>query len=177
MRLAMEFLHRKKWSGFAAGSLTGIAAAVSCLAAAKIMGASGGFESCASMLVSLFNLDISRTVYFIRVKPPVADYQTVQFIGMIAGAFASAKLSGDFKLRWLPDNEWIPSFGTGRLKRLAALFLGCALLQIGASIAGGCTSGLGISGMFLLSPAGLLFIAGVFSGGIFTALCIYRKRY
>ncbi|MDR2400638.1 MAG: YeeE/YedE family protein [Deferribacteraceae bacterium] len=173
----LEFFKMKRWSGFVAGSLTGIAAALSCLAAEKVMGASGGFESCVSILVSLFNLDISRTVYFIRVKPPVADYQTLQFIGMIAGAFLAAKFSGDFKLRWFPDKVWLPLFGASRVKRLTALFFGCVLLQIGASIAGGCTSGLGITGVFLLSPAGLLFITGVFSAGIITALLIYGRKY
>lgn len=177
MKTLWEFLKRKRWSGFAAGSLTGIAAAASCLAAEKVMGASGGFESCASIIASFLNLDISRTVYFIRVKPPVVDYQMLQFIGMIAGAFIAAKLSGDFKLRLLPDDEWRQAFGSGRLKRLISLFFGCVLLQIGASIAGGCTSGLGITGMFLLSPAGLLFIIGVFSAGIITALLLYRERY
>jgi uncharacterized membrane protein YedE/YeeE len=141
------------------------------------MGASGGFESCASILVSFFDLALSETVYFTRVKPPEADYQTIQFIGMIAGAFVAAKLSGDFKPRLMPDREWEAAFGQSKVKRWIMLFLGCVLLQIGASIAGGCTSGLGITGMMLLSPAGLLFIAGVFSAGIITALFLYRRRY
>jgi hypothetical protein len=173
----LEYFRRKRWSAAVCGALTGIAAAVSCLVAEKVMGASGGFESCVSMLVSLFNLDLSRTVYFIRVKPPIADYQTIQFIGMIAGAFVASKLSGDFKPRLTADKEWVPVFGTGKPIRFAALFFGCLLLQVGAGIAGGCTSGLAITGMFLLSPAGLLFAVGVFSAGIISTMIIYGRRY
>ena len=50
-------------------------------------------------------------------------------------------------------------------------------LEYAAGIAGGCTSGLAISGGMLLVPAAFLFIAGMFASGIVTALIIYRKRY
>jgi hypothetical protein len=56
-------------------------------------------------------------------------------------------------------------------------FLGAIVLEYGAGIAGGCTSGLAISGGMLLAPAAFLFIAGMFASGIFTALIIYRNRY
>jgi len=51
------------------------------------------------------------------------------------------------------------------------------VLEYAAGIAGGCTSGLAISGGMLLVPAAFLFIAGMFGSGILTALIIYRNRY
>jgi len=56
-------------------------------------------------------------------------------------------------------------------------FLGAIVLEYGAGLAGGCTSGLLISGGSLLVPAAFLFMIGMFASGIVTALIVYRKRY
>jgi uncharacterized membrane protein YedE/YeeE len=77
----------------------------------------------------------------------------------------------------LPDREWVEQYGSSRITRWIVLFIGCMLLEIGAGMAGGCTSGLGISGTMLLSPAGLLFIVGVFASGIIVTKLIYGGRY
>jgi hypothetical protein len=57
------------------------------------------------------------------------------------------------------------------------LFVGAIIVEYAAGIAGGCTSGLAISGGMLLVPAAFLFIAGMFISGIVTALIVYGKRY
>ena len=62
-------------------------------------------------------------------------------------------------------------------KRWALAFVGAIILEYAAGIAGGCTSGLAISGGMLLAPSAFLFIAGMFASGIVTAMIIYRKRY
>jgi len=59
----------------------------------------------------------------------------------------------------------------------SVLFFGGILLEYGAGIAGGCTSGLAISGGVQLAPAAFLFIAGMFASGIITAMILYGKRY
>ena len=53
--------------------------------------------------------------------------------------------------------------------RLLHAFVGGFLLLFGARLAGGCTSGHVISGILQLSLSGLVFGAGVFASGIFTA--------
>ena len=173
----MKIFRLKRWSPWAAGALTGFAAALCAALAGRVMGASGGYESIVSMCVTGLNLDLAKSVYFTRVKPPVPDFQTIQFLGILLGAFLAAVLSGDFKIRSMPDREWTDNFGHSRPKRWGMLFVGCMLLEIGAGIAGGCTSGLGISGTMLLSPAGLLFIAGVFPAGIVATKILYGRRY
>ena len=55
-------------------------------------------------------------------------------------------------------------------------FIGAVLVQFGAGIAGGCTSGLAISGGAVLAPGAFIFMAGMFLGGIPTALLWYRGR-
>ena len=54
-------------------------------------------------------------------------------------------------------------------KRWGLAFIGAIILEYAAGIAGGCTSGLAISGGMLLAPAAFLFIAGMFASGIITA--------
>jgi uncharacterized membrane protein YedE/YeeE len=51
------------------------------------------------------------------------------------------------------------------------------ILQIGAGIAGGCTSGLALAGGVQLSPAAFLFIPGIFISGAIVQLLVYREKY
>jgi hypothetical protein len=93
------------------------------------------------------------------------------------GGLVSALLSGTFKWRTLPDQQWESVFGKSVVKRWVIVFFAAVLLEYAAGIAGGCTSGLAISGGVVLAPASFLFIAGMFASGIVTALVIYRKKY
>lgn len=61
-------------------------------------------------------------------------------------------------------------------KRYTEAFLAGFLLLFGARLAGGCTSGLIISGMTQLSIAGFVFAAGVFATGIGTAKLMQAMR-
>jgi hypothetical protein len=75
------------------------------------------------------------------------------------------------------DLQWKRVFGPQVWKRWVIAFFGAILLEFAAGIAGGCTSGLAISGGMLLAPAAFLFIAGMFASGILTALIVYRRSY
>ena len=61
-------------------------------------------------------------------------------------------------------------------KRYTEAFLAGFLLLFGARLAGGCTSGLIISGMTQLSISGFVFAAGVFATGIGTAKIMHALR-
>jgi uncharacterized membrane protein YedE/YeeE len=88
-----------------------------------------------------------------------------------------ALTSKTLKWRWIPEKQWSQIFGSQRWKRWALAFVGAIILEYGAGIAGGCTSGLAIAGGMLLAPAAFLFIAGMFVSGIVVALILYRARY
>ena len=77
----------------------------------------------------------------------------------------------------MPDQQWTAVFGRSRARRWAVMFFGAIVLEIGAGIAGGCTSGLAISGGMLLAPAAFIFIGAMFASGIATAALLYRGRY
>lgn len=61
-------------------------------------------------------------------------------------------------------------------RRYTEAFLAGFLLLFGARLAGGCTSGLIISGMTQLSIAGFVFAAGTFATGIGTAKLMQALR-
>lgn len=165
------WLRDKTWSPYAAGALLGIIVAFSEVVFGRPLSASGAFDKLAAYVGrALF----SSSQYYGHVMSPGITWQVWLVCGVLVGAFASSKLSGEARARWLPDTQWIPRFGSSRMRRMVLAFSGAALVQIGAGIAGGCTSGLAISGGAALAPAAFLFMAGMFAGGIPTAWLWYR---
>lgn len=177
---AMSFnnpLKKKVWSPWAAGALLGITATASYALAHQTIGSSGGIESLDSILSHGLNLSWANSMYFKFIMPPVVAFQIILFVGMILGAFTASKLADDFKFRMMPDRQWREKFGPSKVKRWAMIFLGGVIIEYASGIAGGCTSGLAISGTMQLSPAGLLFIVGLFASGIITTKILYGRDY
>jgi uncharacterized membrane protein YedE/YeeE len=57
---------------------------------------------------------------------------------------------------------------------MAVGFLGGGLMAFGARMAGGCTSGHGISGAMQLSVGSWIALLGFFVGGIATAMLLFH---
>lgn len=172
-----ELMKRKTWSPWASGALLGIIATGSYAIADKTIGSSGGIESLDSIIGNALNLGWAKLMYFKFQMPPVVSFQVILFIGMLLGSFTASKWSKDFKLRMLPDRQWSEIFGPSKVKRWLMIFIGGIIIEYAAGIAGGCTSGLAISGTMQLSPAGLIFIVGLFVSGIITTKILYGRRY
>lgn len=159
------------WDPIVAGVGLGAIVATSIVVFRRPLAVSGAFDKLAAYVGEpLF----PSSQYYRYVMSPGITWQVWLVVGVLAGAFASSRLAGQAHLRWLPDTQWAPRFGTSRRRRLALAFVGAMLVQIGAGIAGGCTSGLAISGGAVLAPAAFLFMAGMFAGGIPTAWLWYR---
>jgi len=93
--------------------------------------------------------------------------------GIALGAFISMRLSGARRQTISP--VWARTMGTASLwARAPIAFLGGFIMLFGARIAGGCTSGHGISGMAQLSVGSTIAVAAMFAGGIATALLLRR---
>jgi uncharacterized membrane protein YedE/YeeE len=137
------------------------------------LGASGGFITIGSFIGQYINAPWSELLYFKFVKPPVITFQLTQFGGMLLGAFTAAKLSNDFKLKLIPEG-YANRSGLQIAGWWITLFLSGILIEFGASVAGGCTSGLGISGIIQQSPAGFLFFAAAFVSAVITAFILRR---
>jgi uncharacterized membrane protein YedE/YeeE len=110
--------------------------------------------------------------YYQKIVPEV-DWQVMLVIGVIIGAFISAKLGGTFSAEWVPAT-WSQTFGDSTVLRLAVALGGGVLMGLGSRWAGGCTSGHGISGSLQLAVSGWLAAMGFFAGGIAMAMIIYK---
>lgn len=169
----VERLRAKTWSAYAAGAGLGVVVAYAELVPGKSIAVSGAVDKLAAYPgAALF----PKSSYYAHVLQPEITWQVWMLLGLLGGAFVSSWLSGEVRKRWHPDTQWVPRFGRSVWLRLGLAFVGAVLVQIGAGIAGGCTSGLAISGGTTLSPGAFVFMAGMFLGGIPTAWLWYRGR-
>jgi len=86
-------------------------------------------------------------------KATVATFGVMVALGVLLGAFASARLRGDFRLE---------SFQTPR--ELGAHAAGALLMGFGGITALGCSLGNGVTGLAMLSSGSLLATAGITAG-------------
>jgi hypothetical protein len=103
---------------------------------------------------------------------PQWDYGTLFLIGTFFGALVGAALSRDIKLEVVPP-VWRERFGDSPIARLAAAFAGGVLAMYGARMAGGCTSGNGLSGSLQLAVSGWTFFLTMFASGLLTAWLMF----
>ncbi len=169
----MNWLKMKSWNPYIVGALIGILSMFTFYTANKPLGISTAFSRTAGMIEKLFVPEyVANNLYFQK-KTPKIDWQWMLVVGVLLGAFLSAKLSGDFKKIVVPK-MWEKRFGNKKSKRLLISFLGGIILIFGARLAGGCTSGHGISGTLQLAISGWVFFAVLFISGIITAKIIYK---
>ena len=110
--------------------------------------------------------------YYRKIVPEI-DWQVMLVVGVVIGAFISAKLGGTFSADWVPAT-WERTFGDAVFLRWAVALVGGILMGLGSRWAGGCTSGHGISGSLQLAVSGWLAAIGFFVGGIAMAMILYK---
>ena len=177
MKWLTDYICKEEWSPYVAGILLGIVGILTVVLSSKLLGASGGFENVAGMIGKAVAPAAFNNTYFNFVMPAGITYSVILLVGVFFGGMFGALSSGTFKVRRMDDEQWKKAYGPQLWKRWLLLFVGAIVLEYAAGIAGGCTSGLAISGGMLLAPAAFLFIAGMFASGIVTALLVYGKRY
>lgn len=181
MKFILNYIRKEEWSPYVAGVLLGLVGIAAVWASNNLLGASGAFENLAGMFGKWIAPAAFDNMYFNFIMPPGISIGVVLVIGIFFGGMIGAATSGT--LMWFKkgsansDAQWKRIFGPQTWKRWLLAFVGAIILEYAAGIAGGCTSGLAISGGMLLAPSAFLFIAGMFASGILTALVIYRNRY
>ena len=181
MNWVMNYIRKEEWSPYVAGVLLGIVGVAAVWLSDSLLGASGAFENIAGMIGKAVAPAAFDNMYFNFIMPPGITVGVMLVIGIFFGGMIGAATSGT--LKWgkkdaaNSDEQWKRIFGAQTWKRWLIAFFGAIVLEFAAGIAGGCTSGLAISGGMLLAPAAFLFITGMFVGGIPTALLIYGKRF
>ena len=96
-------------------------------------------------------------------------------VGTFLGSALSVWISRSFRWEKVPMT-WSQQLGRSTLKRFGAAFLGGIIIMFGARLAGGCTSGHGISGTLQLALSSWTFFLTMFAFGILAALILFRKR-
>jgi uncharacterized membrane protein YedE/YeeE len=109
-----------------------------------------------------------------RPMPFSWDYGVLFLVGALAGSFAAALALGRLRVEAVP-RFWRERFGGSVLKRFVAAFLGGALLMYGARLAGGCTSGHGLSGGLQLAVSSWVFLIVIFVSGIAASSLLYGR--
>jgi uncharacterized protein len=181
MKSVWNYIRREEWSPYVAGIMLGVVGVLGVWLSDNLLGASGAFEHVVAMIGKAVAPVAFDNMYFNFIMPPGITYSVILLVGVFFGGMLAAATSGT--LQWgkkgsaNSDAQWKQVFGPQVWKRWVIAFFGAILLEFAAGIAGGCTSGLAISGGMLLAPAAFIFIAGMFASGILTALIVYRRSY
>ena len=126
----------KGWNPYLAGALTGLLMVLSVLLTGKFFGASTSFVRTAAMMESLVAPErVASMAYFVRNLPKI-DWQWLFVMGILVGAFVSAKLFDDFRCEAVPP-MWVGRFGPNQATRLLVAFAGGVVAMFGARLAGG----------------------------------------
>jgi uncharacterized protein len=167
----------KSWSPYVVGAAIGMLSWFAFATADKHLAITLQFEHAAALIQKAVVPDVEQnnSYYAARTaegKPPVIGWYMMLTVGVFFGALLSSSLSGDRPKIVVPP-LWRQRFGDSVAKRFAAAFLGAAIMLFGARLAGGCTSGHGISGTLQLAVSSWTFIVIAFLVAVATAFAMY----
>lgn len=162
------------WSPYLVGALIGVLSMATFYFSNKPLGASTAYARLAGMVGKLFARRHTESLKYYQDFKPRVDWEVMLLVGVVGGALLAAWLGGELTGEWLPA-MWTAKFGTDSLGlRLALAFAGGGLMAFGARMAGGCTSGHGISGTLQLSVGSWIAVVCFFAAGIATAMLMFR---
>ena len=162
------------WSPYLVGGLIGVLSMFTFYFSDKPIGASTGYARLAGLLGRAVAPKHTDSLKYYKDNKPAVDWEVMVVLGAILGAFLAAWQGNELTGEWLPA-MWAARFGAGSLPlRLGAALVGGIFMAFGARLAGGCTSGHGISGTMQLSVGSWIAVICFFAGGIATALLMFR---
>ncbi len=160
------------WSPYVVGAGIGVLLWLGFLLSNKAIGCSTAYARTSGMAEKFVRGDKVKDKPYYKKFIPEIDWEWMLVLGIVVGALISSLLSGSFRIEMVPQ-VWENTFGSSQILRFAGALIGGLLLGFGARMAGGCTSGHGISGTSQLSLGSWLAFLFFFIGGILTALIIY----
>ena len=161
------------WSPYLVGALIGILSWFTFYFSNEAIGASSAYATVAGMLGKLFAPRHTESLQYFKDDSPKVDWGLMMVGGIILGSFLSAWSGGALVNQLLPP-MWQARFGSDSyLLRAGVAFAGGLLMAFGARLAGGCTSGHGISGTLQLSVGSWISAMCFFIGGIAVAMLLY----
>ncbi len=162
------------WSPYLVGAAIGVLSWLTFYFSDKPIGASSFYAQLSGFIGKLFSKRRTESLPYFKENPPKVGWEFVFVITTIIGGAIAAVTGGEFTGQWLPA-MWVDRFGEGTLVLRGVVgFAGGMLLAIGARMAGGCTSGHGISGALQLNVASWIAVICFFIGGVAAAMLLYR---
>lgn len=137
------------------------------------IGASSFYAHLAGFLGKFFTPRRTKSLAYFKDNPPRVGWEFVFVIAVIAGGAIAAMTGGEFANEWLSP-MWVARFGDSIALRAMIAFGGGLLMALGARLAGGCTSGHGISGTLQLNVASWISLICFFIGGIAVAIPLFK---
>jgi uncharacterized membrane protein YedE/YeeE len=162
-------------SPYVAGVGIGVVLLLSFVLMGRGLGASGAFSSVVAATVdatapSHAASNSFYTSYLAGNENPLKDWLVFEIVGVAIGGLLSGWLAG--RVHWTTERG--PAISDRR--RLLNAFAGGALMGVGAKLARGCTSGLGLTGGATLSVGSWLFVIAAFAGA-YAAAPLLRKAW
>lgn len=171
---------KRSWSPYVVGACIGFLSWFAFATVNKPIGITTAFENSAALVqkAAIPQVEEQNSYFADKAKDnksPKIDWEWMLVVGVFAGALLSASSSGDRSKETVPS-LWAWKFGPGVGKRMAAAFVGGAVMMFGARMAQGCTSGHGISGALQLAVSSWLFVAILFATAVATTFLIFGKE-
>ncbi len=178
----MSIFAKARWSPYVVGALLGVLSWVTFATMDKALGTSTTMVRAVGVAERAVAPEhVAGNAYFTKYlgtedKPkPWFEWQFALVLMLPVGAFIAAKL-GKSQIRESVPDLWREKFGPSKAKRWAVAFGAGALMIFGARMAGGCTSGHGLSGGLQLAVSGWLFTGALFAAGAATAWAAYGRK-
>ena len=160
------------WSPYVVGAGIGVLSWLTFYFSDKAIGASSFYAQVAGFLGTLVAPRHTKSLAYFKEKPPRVSWGFVFVLATMVGGTMAAVTGGEFANEWLPP-MWTARFGDSIALRGSVAFGGGILMAIGARLAGGCTSGHGISGAMQLNVASWIAVVCIFLGGIAVAVPLF----
>jgi uncharacterized protein len=157
------------------GATIGVLSWVAFAVAGEPLGVTTALSRAAAPVASLFlGADAVAQNSYWAPMPFSWDYGVLFLVGLMGGAFVSSVAAGTFHFEVVP-RFWRERFGGSVLKRFVGAFFGGAGMMFGARLAGGCTSGHGISGTMQLALSSWLFLIVLFASALIASRIVFGR--
>jgi uncharacterized protein len=161
------------WSPYVVGACIGGLSWLTFYFSDKPIGASSFYATVAGFIGKLFAKRRVEALAYFKENPPRVGWEFVFVLMAIVGGAIAALTNGEFVNEWIPP-MWEARFGDSIALRAVVAFGGGILMAFGARMAGGCTSGHGISGTMQLNVASWIAVICFFIGGIAVAVPLFK---
>ena len=161
------------WSPYVVGAGIGVLSWLTFYFSDKPIGASSFYATVAGLIGKLFARRHTGELAYFKTEPPAVNWGFVFVLATVIGAAVAAFTGGGVMNEWLPQ-MWRARFGDSIALRGGVAFGGGVLMAFGARLAGGCTSGHGISGTLQLNVASWIAVACFFISGIAGAMLLFH---